>query len=100
MTDEIRRLKDSVDSLQEEVRVLRSDSFSVVSKFTDLLDRYAQMLDSALSSAQTSLSASVLQNVLLPIVMRLFSFFALLVVALTGAILGLRWIFTGIFHSG
>lgn len=98
--DDLSKLKNSVASLQEEVRVLRSDTFAVVSRFTDLLDRYAQMLDSALSSSQTSLSASVLQNVLLPIVMRLFSFFALLVVALTGAILGLRWIFTGIFHNG
>lgn len=52
----------------------------------------SKSFDKALELQSQSLSIPLLRDVLVPIVMRLFSFFAFLVVTLIGGILGLKWL--------
>lgn len=63
---------------------------SALDRNTEAVDRMSETLERHLEASSNSLSMDVLQKVLVPICMKLFSFFAIIVLILIGGISALR----------
>ena len=64
----------------------------IVERHSTILERIADKIEQAIEIQGNSLSIPVLKDVLVPMVMRLFSFFAVLVLGVVGGVLGIKWL--------
>jgi hypothetical protein len=95
-TDTLQR----VDSLENRVTRLEDNLADVIERHTSVLETLTSRISTAIELQSNSLSVPLLRDILLPLVMKLFTFFSMVVLTLLTCILGLKWAFKDIASLG
>lgn len=90
--ERIEALETFVRSNSDRLAKVEAANGDMVSQLHNTIAQITNSFSAALSYQANALSIPLLKDVLVPLVMKLFSFFAVLVLGLLGTVIGIKWI--------
>lgn len=100
MTDDedlrLEKIENAVAGVKSDMSDIKTFYADMVQKNHEMMTTIANSFNSAITYQANSLSIPLLKDVLVPMVMRLFTFFAVLVLGLLGTVLGIKWVATSL----
>lgn len=99
MVDDATRLA-QIESTLADLKIAQSETKSAYAEMVkqnhEMMTTIANAFTTAITYQANALSIPLLKDVLVPLVMRLFTFFAVLVLGLLGTVLGIKWVATSL----
>lgn len=81
-----------------EIKAINNSLAQSLEKHSDAMLTLGQHISTAIQIQGNSLSVPLLKDILVPMVMKLFTFFSFIVVLLLTTFLGIRWAFSDLFR--
>ncbi len=92
-------MMDTQSSLIQSAKLSQEEASRVSQDYTASIKLLSENYLEALKIQANSLSIPLLRDILMPLMMKLFTFFSILVLLLLGGVLGIKWAFGDILSS-